>query len=534
MAGYKTTGFGRQKGMATLAIGMLLLLLITMVVLYGARDTILEQRVSASDYKARMAQSAADAGLDQAIENLDENLPVFNSDQTGINFEKSDGTVVTVNGWLSTAHDYWRPGVSIDQGDCDDGYDNYVEKLVCESGLVGTNPGTFYVFDGNQNDASGNDLDSSDNMMGDLDVFPAGTLVPMNDTRTGDEFRVAYKVDYILCPMNFDITVNPAVLQNPPCSNDILNSRYYAVIVESQGYLVDGNGNVIDNNGDGIPDTRAEARQVVTKYDVLGAGPSVPLMVSGTFSGGGTFDIVANPNGGPPPPGGGASGAPISVWSGDAYARGSGATNTCQLYEFYSTGTPTNVSSGGDDYQICTDCECPNNDQDMLLTTNNVKGTDVVDSDPAFPTDLFKYTFGVPEGDAQIIKDLADVEPNCDSFDTDTSGLIWVTGTCSLQGSVGSPSKPTLIIAEGDVTLNAGAIYYGVLYAFNSGTIKLNGGAQVYGAVMADDITGSASGTGSNTIVYDQDVLSRLRVNPDFERVARLPGTWTDTTLNNP
>ena len=53
----------RKKGLATLAIMLLLLFVATLVTLYTANSTVREQQVSANQYRADQALSAANAGL---------------------------------------------------------------------------------------------------------------------------------------------------------------------------------------------------------------------------------------------------------------------------------------------------------------------------------------------------------------------------------------------------------------------------------------------------------------------------------------
>ena len=70
-----------EKGMATLAIILLLLFVATLVTLYTASSTIREQQVSANQYRADQAISAANAGLDYAIAYYTENVgPDANND----------------------------------------------------------------------------------------------------------------------------------------------------------------------------------------------------------------------------------------------------------------------------------------------------------------------------------------------------------------------------------------------------------------------------------------------------------------------
>jgi hypothetical protein len=57
----------REKGMSTLVIVLLLLFVATLVTMYTANSTVREQQVSANQYRADQALSAANAGLDYGL-----------------------------------------------------------------------------------------------------------------------------------------------------------------------------------------------------------------------------------------------------------------------------------------------------------------------------------------------------------------------------------------------------------------------------------------------------------------------------------
>ena len=59
--------YSQQRGIATLAISLLVLFLITMVTLYTASTSITEQRISANQYRADQALSAANAAMDYGV-----------------------------------------------------------------------------------------------------------------------------------------------------------------------------------------------------------------------------------------------------------------------------------------------------------------------------------------------------------------------------------------------------------------------------------------------------------------------------------
>lgn len=542
----------RQGGIVTLAVGILLLLLITLVTLYGARVGLLEQRTSANEYRAKLVHGAAEAGRNNAIEFINANLEVFNTDEPAT---LTDGS--TVQGWRAAGNERWGGGEAVDCDPGDDGIDqddidgySDAEQIACAAGLDGDGAQAVYFYTSpDDNDALG------------LDVFPvddhATDRVGVNAGKEGNELRVSYNADLVLCPLNTELVdhdgdaTTPEVPRvpdapEPTCIDDIEGSRYFAVLVRSQGYLIDSNGDIVgeDIDSSGTVDldeasSTAVAQEVVVKYDLFGAGPKVPLTVASTFGAGGSFDIVANPNGGPNVEGGGKSGAPFSVWSPDSYELG-GSTVTCQRYEFFATGTPEPAgdTAPNDQYEICDDCTCPDkqNEQFFYLSSDvKGKGIDIVDEDDDFPDDLFLFTFGVPRTDYTILKELAEPIADCDTLDETSSGLYWSEGACEISSNsiVGTPHNPVLLISEGDVRMNGGAVMFGVVYLFDppdvaaNPDLTLNGGAYIYGAIVGDS-GGAGSGTGGNVIVYDEAVLNRVKLSPELQRVSPLPGTWSD------
>lgn len=530
-------GIRPQRGVATLAIGVLLLVLITLMTLYGARVGLMEQRISGNEYRAKLAHGAAEAGRNNATEFLNSNLAVFVSDEDEVFLP--DGTVV--EGWRTAGNDRWGDSVTLD---CDSPASGH-ERAACNAGMGGDV--YYYRADPSVADPSI------------FDVFETADFtserVALNTTRDGDEVRVSYNADFILCPLDVDLTVSPPVMRDPPCVDDFDAPRYFAVLVHSEGFLV---GDMGGDEGVERLEPMVQSSEVVVKYDVFGAGPSVPLTVASTFSGSGTFDIVTNPNGGATTPGEGRSGAPFTVWSADPYAIG-GSTVTCQRYEFFAYDPDSNRmyddAPPNNRYKVCDDCQCPHkSDPFYYLSSDNIEAEDRIDivddvplcstvADPdnmsCFPDDLFLYTFGVPREDYQILKDLAtkipsEEYPDCSALDKTDSGLFWVETACQIGSDAGTPHNPILLIGEGDnIEVRAGAKFFGVIYAFgppdtgSNPDLTLNGGAQIYGAVVGDS-AGSGKGTGNNVIIFDQAVLDRVALSPDIQRVSPLPGTWTD------
>ncbi len=250
----------------------------------------------------------------------------------------------------------------------------------------------------------------------------------------------------------------------------------------------------------------ATVRVQVAGYHLLSAAKAVPLMVAGGTSIGGTFTVVANPNGGGP-------GVPLSVWS-DQAVGGSGSWQTCHQGDF----------SGG---------SCSTNLSDKI----NI-GSDIKASDPAFPDDLLWYLFGEPDteaGWANMFNNGAVSIPNCSSLGATSTGIFIVdTGvdcdfTASAIGSSGAPV--VLIVRDGDLTMNGDLVFNGIIFAHsddpsNPPRVKANGTATVNGSLIANapiDIT-----SGTFNVKYDQSVLDGVQQGARFQTTKMVPGSWRD------
>ncbi|MEW9798741.1 pilus assembly PilX family protein [Alteromonas sp. CYL-A6] len=260
----------------------------------------------------------------------------------------------------------------------------------------------------------------------------------------------------------------------------------------------------VGTSADGLG-TSTQTIQAI-QYSVLANPPDVPLIVAGGLGVSGNFEVAANPNGG-------GEGVPLSIWTDLNVDLTSGSGSTCGLQEFSDGNCSTDTYS-----------------------EKGFKDSDILDNDPAFPTDLMEYLFNVPEAEWPSLRADADERlANCSSLDAASSGLIWVDGDCSLNANVivGSVSDPViLVVTDGDLTMNGGAEINGMLFSFRKpGTVtdfELNmiGGARVNGVVASNHEVGHSGGTYNS--VYDADILAELEQNDAFQRVAVVPGSWRD------
>lgn len=262
------------------------------------------------------------------------------------------------------------------------------------------------------------------------------------------------------------------------------------------------NVDIVANSADGAATQRAHQELIV--MSLVRGGPNVPLAIRGGVNVSGNFSVVANPNGG-------GDGVPLSIWtSDDVDVNGSGST--CGQWEF--------------DNGVC---------DSQTLSERGEHGVDILDNDPNFPDDLLDYLFGVPEGNWQDLRDMANqILPNCDTLGPSSTGLIWIEGSCDMpSNNVGTSASPALIvIQDGDFKMNGNVVLYGMAFQFTTPgnttqyDIALNGGAFVEGSVMASQAPKLSNG--SLTVRYSLDVLRNVVVNDEFRRLYRVGGSWHD------
>ena len=119
----------------------------------------------------------------------------------------------------------------------------------------------------------------------------------------------------------------------------------------------------VGSASDGSATATVHEQAVIT--NIVAQVPDSPLTVAGSMVVGGTFTVVANPNGGGP-------GVPLSIWSNQNVDLTTGTGQTCGQQEWVNgTCTTSAYSEKGN------------------------KQSDILDTGP-FPSDLLDYVFGVP------------------------------------------------------------------------------------------------------------------------------------------
>jgi len=253
-------------------------------------------------------------------------------------------------------------------------------------------------------------------------------------------------------------------------------------------------------------------------------GGPIPLMGAGNIPLNGTYNLVGNPNGG-------GEGVNVAVWSKSNLSTPSGNSKTCQHEEYYRAGGSCSAGaiSGGN----------------SLFPPSGRKGIDIVDQDTTnFPNDLFNYMFGVNQDNYNEIKSRAQVVPNCNGLNASSSGIIWVTGECSLGGGntvIGSRANPVVLVVENANFKMTGGTFWGFVMAFgtppamNAGSVQLNGNGQFNGAILSNHPTSMGLNiNGTYDLIFDTQMFKNAvgkggsGGTPLGAFLSKLPGSWAD------
>ncbi len=436
------TPLSAQRGYATLVVSLILLVAITLITLYGARTSLMTQRILGNDKRATESFVEAERGLDEGAMFISRNIRDLSN------------AWVTGNRWESC-------GTSVELP-CGDGSQN--------------------IFDANFVYYQDPD-DNSKNYIAEL-----------SDDEPRRVYLVARCKDNEL-PLGTCDHVGPGAYQpDPDDDEDIRGSLIHTI---ATGTSDDATGS-------------ATIRQSHYIYQLVASPPASPLTIDAAANVSGSFEIVTNPNGG-------GTGVPISMWSDQPIDIGTAIT-TCEVGEY-------DLNGGS----------CPGSTPESL-TANGDAGIDIIGEADPFPDDMFEYVFGIPTEEYNQVKDQAiaagHLLPNCSTLDTSSNGLYWIEGACDLKVEIGSSAGPVLlVIANGQLDINAGAEVYGLVFAFDvppagdAGAIKLNGGALIRGGFVSDR---KPTTNGAMTIYYDADLLEKLVDNETLAASGRVPGSWVD------
>jgi len=479
----------RQKGGLTIFSAVILLSLLVLMLVYSTRVQQSEQRVSANEYRQKIAFHAAESAVEQATEYILANSSrVLSADPEAL----PDGAGGMRAGWFNATAGVW---VACPADAADD--------HPCGGSVPAANMSSSYFYD-----------DPTTTTLGKFDSIPINTgMLPTESVA---------KASAVLCQLDYDNPVGGCMVA--PSEGDDVSQSSFVITVLSYGYA-----DCTDPTDTDTCQVSATVAQPISNYFVTRGAPTVPLTARTTFPPTGTVEIVPNPNAG-------GVGVPVSVWAnandecstGEA-ALGSGDWATCEYHEWYETDEiPADM--------ICSapSCSCASSEAiSYTVGTEDMMGIDLLE-DANFPCDLFAFFFGVPESQYQVVKSAARVIPDCDGLDSDSHGIYWVSGAeCRLDGTnvVGSPKRPVMLISAAQTTTFTGDNnIFGVIFITDveapDAEWNASGTNIVYGSVIVDALLDSFVGTFK--VIYNADA-SLLATGANG--IGTLSGGWRDFGL---
>lgn len=482
-------GLERQTGGLTIFSAVTLLALMVLMLIYSTRVQQSEQRISANEYRQKLAFEAAESALDQAIEYLlANNVRILSANPNAM----PDGSGGTRAGWFDATAGVWEP--------CPD---SPSPDHPCGGDIPAGNVTSSFFYD-----------DPSTTTAGKYDTIPLNVSMLPSETTA--------RVTAVLCQVDFDNPVGGCMAA--PASGDITSLSSFVITVLAYGYA--DCANPTDSTTCQVSSTIA---QPLSNYSIARGSPAVPLTARTTFPPTGTVEVVPNPSAG-------GVGVPVSVWanantscSSGVASLGSGDWATCEYHEWYETDEIP-------DDMICSmpSCNCSKEESiSYTVGTEDFMGIDMLE-DPNFPCDLFEFFFGVPSSEYQVVKSAAKVIQDCESLDSDSYGIYWVSGPeCRLDGTnvIGSPQLPVMLIsAASNTTFTGTNNFFGVVFISDvedpNATWDASGTNIVYGSVIIDAELDSFVGTFK--AIYNADV-SMLAAGSNG--VGTLSGGWRDFGL---
>ena len=542
----------RQLGATTLAVTLLLLAIVTIVVLFATNTAFFELRSTSNENRARLAEQAAEYGVNLGGEYIKSRLDYIVSREDG--------------GWLDPDAPVWTACNTIDYAANPD------HVCMAEANVTRRNDLYFATLADDTDADATNDLE---------DRIAAGSLA-----QAGGVFDVEVRVDALLCRIDTSAAV-PACKLQPDIGNNL------AVTLVASAQMDDENASAV-------------VKETWGTYGSFVAASAVPLVASGSVEGLGNAQIVAAPNAG-------GFGLAASVWAPgdvdfeDSSGGGVGSVSTCQLGGYLGHGA-VNVD---DMLTVCagngnTGCGCPGpGDPDFMSGHGGsvkVEGQDILDVDGGIgdndlpditffpgkgmdrsddPSDdnLFEWIFGVPYAaeagtdtcnednasncsednnasgsHANIDQDCGtDGDENCAVFalreelnfefvtcteinalGASADGMYYVEDSseaspCTLSGQIGSPDNSVIVVLNEETRANS-LILFGMLFVrSDDGTAEFtgNGSAQVFGSIVVEgtvDISG-----GVDIVYYDWAGKANDPDDPPPARAfGRVSGSWLD------
>ena len=584
----------RQRGVATLLVAIIILVILTVVVLFSANVGLFEQKAATNENRGRVVEQAAELAVNMSGE--------FLKAHRGSMIRKTTG------GWLApdvaSGRRWKRCSLAAGFPTIANLADGSIHPCMAERDAATStsypNGGRraelwFYSTDGSDGIGSGNTATEmpyrsllASTSAANLDVAGVGS---------SEQFAVTTKVRALLCRL--DTTVTPSLCRaNPTAGNRV------AVTLIADANLPNENAS-------------ASVKETWATYSSTGAAAAVPFIGAGIFDGNGNITIVTAPNAG-------GYGLPGSIWTPhDAQVESTSGGGTFSLTSCY-IGDFMSGSLGEHDIveakAICPDngssppCHCPSSkdDKTVWLSGHPTGGDrreniDVLDRDgnacvagnpcppdiqffpgggpgiasnPAstvVPLDvvgvlnddsLFEWIFGVDyvvadrdalgitlgtnsttcsKGgncfDYAMLNDVGlDASThklnNCNSLNAASSGLYYITGNCNIAGTIGSATAPVILVITGTGDLGPNGILYGMLFIHRDNIdAEKNDGNNFTLSMNGGTIFGSVvvegdiKVAGNPVVIYDDTSVNNDSFTfPVSATFARVPGSWLDSS----
>ena len=488
---------GRQRGVLTVFSGVLILVMLTLMMFFGMRVGMFDQRVAADNIHQKQAFHVAESGIHHAKEYLRANNVLITSTKPNLLDDGRDG-------WLATGFERWQKCATAD-------FDNPQHPCAAEPNEDFRPPATetiYYYSSGGSMELPPVGVEGL--IPGDEEVVSVNALLCVFDIDYDDEDGDGKPVEGCLDPLD------------PSLPEDTSTRNFAITLLAKAGADCTGGDPATCN-------AKALLREQVSDFGAVAGGnsPAVPLTTRTSFPPSGSAEVVANPNAG-------GVGVPLSVWmnanescsSGTIASPETGSWATCEYHEWYEVDAiPDGVRCPS------SSCSCANSE-----TISNTHGSDVVlgidlDFDPEFPCDLFQFFFGVAKTDYELIKGLANVISDCSVLDENSFGIYWVTGSeCNIQSNVevGNADTPLLLISAASTTiLQGGATIFGIMFLSDAedagATLDVRGNNIVYGSVVVDVELGSYNGTFQ--IIYNENIV---KLAGGQGGIGNIIGAWSD------
>ncbi|MGL4206525.1 MAG: hypothetical protein ACRCRW_10465 [Aeromonadaceae bacterium] len=147
-------------------------------------------------------------------------------------------------------------------------------------------------------------------------------------------------------------------------------------------------------------------------------------------------------------------------------------------------------------------------------------------------SELLDYLFAMPRVSQALgeLRRLAvQAAGDCQTLNSQTSGLILVHGACVLRGQIGTQAEPALLVlTSGELQLTSDTSFHGLLLLLGddgSSSVQWSPGARLYGAVASHTpLPPLAPGA----IEYRADIVVRLQASPALWRYEPVAGSWRD------